>query len=96
MGQFLLMSIAGSVGSIVGIALFTLFSEPGNGASFAALAGAWASLGFAAAIEWPVLVRTLASGEPLTELSKINGRVLLVSLAISVAVGLAAFNWAAG
>ena len=91
-GQFFVMSIAGSVGSLVGIGLFWIIGGSAGDAALAMIAGACASLGFAAAIEWPVLARTARSGQPLEELAKINGRVLVTSLVISAATGLLTFQ----
>jgi hypothetical protein len=86
--QFLVMSYAGTVGSIVAIALlYTALSGQTPGA-VALLAAAFGSLAFAGAIEWPVLARVHAGGEPLSELSKITPRVLLLSAAISLLTAL--------
>ncbi|MEM1114454.1 MAG: hypothetical protein AAGI11_21255 [Pseudomonadota bacterium] len=86
LNQFYLMSLAGSLGSVAGIALFWINAN-NSAVGFAMLAGSWASLGFAATIEWPVLWRTVHSGDPYGELAKINGRVLLASLSISAMSG---------
>lgn len=82
--QFLAMSYAGTLGSIVAIGLlFATLLAPTLGA-VALLAAAFGSLAFAGAIEWPVLARVHAGGDPLTELSKISPKVLLLSAAASL------------
>lgn len=82
--QFLVMSYAGTLGSLVAIALlFATLMAPAPG-PVALLAAAFGSLAFAGAIEWPVLARVHAGGDPLTELSKISPGVLLLSAAASL------------
>jgi len=89
--QFYTMSLAGSAGSVVGIALLWL-SVPTDTAARAALtAAAIASLAYGACIEWPVLKRTQMSGDPLAELSKIDSAVLTRALVAATAVGLIAW-----
>jgi len=89
--QFLIMSLAGTLGSVVGVTLFTL-TMPADSAGRAALqAAAWGSLVFAAAIEWPVLRRVFKGGEPLAELLRINQDVLRRSAISSVIATL--FAW---
>ena len=87
-GQFLVMSYAGTLGSIVAIALlYATLAAPTPG-GVALLAAAFGSLAFAGVIEWPVLARVHAGGDPLGELSKISPRVLLLSAAISLLTAL--------
>lgn len=87
-GQFLVMSYAGTLGSIVAIGLlYTTLAAPTPG-GVALLAAAFGSLAFAGVIEWPVLARVHAGGDPLGELSKISPRVLLLSAAISLLTAL--------
>lgn len=82
--QFLAMSYAGTLGSVVAISLlFATLLAPTPGA-VALLAAAFGSLAFAGAIEWPVLARVHAGGDPFTELSKISPKVLLLSAAASL------------
>lgn len=82
--QFLTMSYAGTLGSVVAIALFMLTVTGDGPGSTALLAAAFGSLAFAGAIEWPVLGRVHAGGDPLAELSRITPRVLLLSAATSL------------
>lgn len=90
--QFFIMSLGGTLGSL--IAIYLLFQAlPADTAGRAALlAASVGSLGFAGAIEWPVLLRTRKSGEPLTELSKVDLGVLRRSAAIGGIVGLITYN----
>ena len=82
--QFLVMSYAGTLGSLVAIALF-MFSIPAETpCSIALLAASVGSLAFAGAIEWPVIARVQGGGDPLGELSKTTPRVVLTSAAIGL------------
>lgn len=74
--QFFTMSIAGSVGSASGLFLLWLATSPDNVGRISLIAGAAASLVFAAIVEWPVLRRTRQSRDPMKELSKITPAVL--------------------
>lgn len=74
--QFFTMSIAGSIGSILGLCLLWSATVPDNVGRISLLAGATASFAFAAIIEWPVLMRTRHSRDPMAELSKITPEVL--------------------
>jgi hypothetical protein len=74
--QFYVMSIAGSVGGILAALLLGQAIETDAPGRVAVIAGAVASVAFAAIIEWPVLIRTRASGNPLQELSAITPGVL--------------------
>ncbi|MEQ9463271.1 MAG: hypothetical protein RJQ10_06395 [Haliea sp.] len=89
-GQFLVMSYAGTLGSAVAIALLWLAFSADSPGGVALLAAAFGSLGFAGAIEWPVLARVHAGGDPLAELSKISGQVLLLSAATGLLTPLVA------
>lgn len=91
--QFYTMSLAGSLGSVVGIALLWMAVPTDTTARAALTAAGIASMAYGACIEWPVLKRTQASGDPLAELSKINTGVLTRSFVIATAVGLIAL-WA--
>ncbi len=91
-GQFFAMSYAGTFGSLVAIAVFLATLPPDAPGPVALLAAAFGSLAFAGAIEWPVLARVHAGGDPLTELAKITRKVLLLSAASGlVAVLIAAW-----
>ena len=85
--QFLIMSVAGSVGGI--LALIILWtSVPADSWGRAALqGGAIASVVFAAYIEWPVIRRVRISRDPLAQLSKIDQRVLSRSFVVSSIAG---------
>jgi hypothetical protein len=89
--QFKTMSIAGSLGSVVAIILLWVSIPADTAGRTALVAASIGSLGFAAAIEWPVLRRVQASGDPLAELSKIDLQVLRRSAGVGVAVG--AISW---
>ena len=86
--QFLFMSIAGSVGGFV--ALILLWNAvPADSWGRAALrSGVIASVLFAALIEWPVIRRARESGDPLTELSKIDQPLLSRSFIIAGIAGI--------
>lgn len=77
--QFLTMSYAGTLGSLVAIVTFMLnvpATSPGGIALWSASVG---SLAFAGGIEWQVIARVRAGGDPLTELAKTTPRVVLSS-----------------
>ncbi|MFO7552355.1 MAG: hypothetical protein R6W80_13175 [Haliea sp.] len=82
--QFLAMSYAGTLGSVVAIALFLVSVPIDAPGPVALLAAAFGSLAFAGAIEWPVLARVHAGGDPLAELSKITPRIVLLSATTGV------------
>lgn len=77
--QFFVMSYAGSLGSVVAIAVFLATIPTDAPGPVALLAAAFGSLAFAGAIEWPVLARVHGGGDPLSELSRITPRVVLFS-----------------
>lgn len=86
-GQFNIMSTAGSLGGAIAVLLLWYALPVPNPGRAAVLAGAVASFAFAGAIEWPVLARTRDSGDPLAELSKITPAVLWRSLLVGLVVG---------
>lgn len=86
--QFYIMSVAGSLGSAVGITLLWIAVPTDTPARAALTAAAVASFAYGAVIEWPVLKRTRISGDPLAELSKIDTGVLTRSFLIALTVGL--------
>jgi hypothetical protein len=92
-GQFFCMSIAGNVGGL--LALFYLASAVTTDSTgrAALVAGAFASVLFAAAVEWPVLWRTRQSRKPFQELSKIDPTVLKRAGWIAALGGLLAWVW---
>lgn len=87
--QFFVMSIAGSIGSV--LAVIVLWNAvPADTWGRAVLHGAaLASLVYSALIEWPVIRRVRRGGEPLAELSKIDQALLTRSLYIASAAGIA-------
>ncbi len=86
--QFLVMSVAGTIGGF--FAVFLLWtSVPADTWGRAALrGGAIASVVFAAYIEWPVIRRTRRGGDPLAELSKIDQRLLSRSFVVASVAGI--------
>ena len=85
--QFLIMSVAGSVGGILALSILWI-SVPADSWGRAALqGGAIASVVFAAFIEWPVIRRVRISRDPLAQLSKIDQRVLSRSFVVSSIAG---------
>ena len=85
--QFLIMSVAGSVGGILALSILWT-SVPADSWGRAALqGGAIASVVFAAYIEWPVIRRVRISRDPLAQMSKIDQRVLSRSFAVSSTAG---------
>jgi len=89
--QFLVMSVAGSIGGALAVVLLWLSLPTDTAGRAAVLAAAISSFAFAAAIEWPVLLRTRSGGDPLAELSKTDKGVLTRSFLIGSAVGLVSF-----
>ncbi len=89
--QFFTMSIAGSVGGVISVIVLWQALDLSSAGQMAVIAGAIASFIFGAIIEWPVLLRTRRSGEPLVELSKIDPGVLLRATLGSGAGGLVTY-----
>jgi hypothetical protein len=88
--QFFTMSAAGTVGGAVALVLvFTTIPADTLGRC-AVHAGVVAGFVFAAIIEWPVLRRVRFGGDPLTELSKIDQRVLGTAFGGATVAGLLA------
>ncbi len=86
--QFLVMSVAGTIGGLFAVVLLWT-SVPADSWGRAALrGGAIASVVFAAYIEWPVIRRTRRGGDPLAELSKIDQRVLSRSFVVASIAGI--------
>ena len=85
LAKFYVMSVAGTVGGA--FAVLVLFSAvtPDNPGRAALLAGAVGTFALGSLIEWPVLVRTLRSGDPMSELAKLSPPVLGSALAGSAA-----------
>lgn len=74
--QFFTMSIGGNLGGVLALASLAAAVTTDTAGRSALVAGAVASVAFAAIIEWPVLWRTRTSGNPVQELSKIGPEVL--------------------
>jgi len=74
--QFVIMSIAGSVGGVLSLLLVWMVVPADTLGRAALYGGTVAGFVFASIVEWPVLSRVRAGGAPLAELSKINERVL--------------------
>jgi hypothetical protein len=74
--QFHTMSIAGSIGGAVALILVWTLLPADTIGRIAVHAGAIAGFVFAAVIEWPILKRTRAGADPMTELGKIDQAVL--------------------
>jgi hypothetical protein len=85
--QFYTMSIAGSIGGLVGIGILWLSVPTDTDGRAALVASGIASFAFAAVIEWPVLMRTRKTADPLGELSKINESVLIRAILTAALVG---------
>ncbi len=88
LNKFFSMSVAGTVGGV--LALWAVFSavDTDTAGRAALVAGAAASFAFGSIIEWPVLIRTRRSKNPMSELAKINPKVLGRASAGSAIAGL--------
>lgn len=86
-GQFFVMSWAGSVGGALSVLLLWNGIPQDTAGRASLIAGAVAAFVYAAIIEWPVLLRTRRSREPLAELSKIDETLLLRALYGGLAAG---------
>ncbi|NQX87625.1 MAG: hypothetical protein HRT77_03070 [Halioglobus sp.] len=69
--QFLIMSVAGSVGGVVAVSLLWQAVPTDSWGRAALQSGAIASVIFAALIEWPVIRRVRRGSDPFTELATI-------------------------
>jgi len=81
--QFLVMSIAGSVGGILSVILLGSAVPADSWGRAALRSAAIASVIYAALIEWPVIKRVRNGGDPLTELLKIDQPLLQRSFVIA-------------
>jgi hypothetical protein len=87
-GQFLIMSIAGSIGSLLAVILLWT-TVPADSLGRAVLSSAAiASFIYSSLIEWPVIRRVRQSGNPLEELSKIDKSVLSRSFLVASLCGI--------
>lgn len=91
--QFLVMSYAGTFGSLLVLVLLALLLSPGEPGGIAALAGATGSLVFAAIIEWPVLYRVHGGKAPLDALLKIGRRTVYAGAGSGTLAGLVTASW---
>ena len=89
--QFTVMSLAGQAGSWVAVIGLISLVPMDNSGRWMLAAGALGSAVFGGAIEWPVLLRSRESNNPLGELSKITAAVFNRSLLIGSGSGL--FFW---
>ncbi|MEZ5502065.1 MAG: hypothetical protein R3E50_05180 [Halioglobus sp.] len=74
--QFLVMSVAGTVGGLLAVLLLWTAVPADTWGRAALRGGAIASVVFAAFIEWPVIKRVRGGADPLGELSKIDQPLL--------------------
>lgn len=76
LSQFYAMSFAGNIGGVLGVLGLLAAVSVDNPGRAALIAGALASVVFAAFVEWPVLLRTRKSGQPLLELARLSPSTL--------------------
>jgi hypothetical protein len=88
-GQFLTMSIAGTIGGVLAVVLIGVTLPTDTWGRAAVLGGAVAGVVYSAMIEWPVIQRTRISAEPLAELSKIDKPLLTRSFLVASLCGIA-------
>jgi hypothetical protein len=86
--QFRTMSYAGQLGSAVSVIGLLMLVPVDNAGRAMLISAALGSAVFGASIEWPVLMRTRESHDPLAELKKITPEVFKRSLSIGVGSGL--------
>lgn len=86
--QFYLMSIAGSIGGMVAVCALFSAVDANSAGRVALLSGGVASFAFGSIVEWPVLLRTRRSRDPLAELSKLTPAALAKAAAGSALAGL--------
>jgi len=87
-GQFLIMSIAGTIGSVLAVALLWITVPVDSLGRAVLLSAAVASSIYAAMIEWPVIRRCSYSDDPLGELSKIDKALLMRSFIVASLSGI--------
>ena len=87
-GKFYIMSVSGSIGGLLSVFLLSK-ALPATSLEYnnTVLVSAFSAFVFGAAIEWPVLYRTLSSKDPYTELEKTTPKVLMFSLLIAILFG---------
>ena len=87
-GQFLIMSIAGSIGGALAVILLWTTVPADTLARAVLRSAAVASFVYSAMIEWPVIKRARLSGDPLAELSQIDKRLLSRSFLVASVSGI--------
>jgi hypothetical protein len=87
-GQFLIMSIAGSIGGALGVILLWATVPADTLARAVLCSAAVASFIYSALIEWPVIRRARLSGDPLAELSQIDKPLLSRSFLVASLSGI--------
>ncbi|MDG1987733.1 MAG: hypothetical protein P8J18_07130 [Halieaceae bacterium] len=87
-GKFYIMSVSGSIGGLLSIfVLSKALPDTGIAYNNTVLVAAFSAFVFGAAIEWPVLYRTLSSKDPYAELEKTTPKVLAYSFLIAILFG---------
>ena len=87
-GKFYIMSVSGSIGGLLSVfVLSEALPDTGVPYNNTVLIAAFSAFVFGAAIEWPVLYRTLSSKDPHAELEKTTPKVLIYSLLIAILFG---------
>jgi hypothetical protein len=88
-GQFLTMSIAGSIGGLLAVILVWAIVPADTLGRAVLCSAAVASFIYSSMIEWPVIRRMRLSGDPLAELSKIDKSLLTRSFVVATLSGIA-------
>ena len=86
--QFISMSWAGQAGSWIAIVLLWLAVPMDTAGRSMLVCAAVGSAVFAGSIEWPVIMRSRVSGNPLLELSRLNRAGINRSGGMGIAAGL--------
>ena len=87
-GKFYIMSVSGSIGGLLSVfVLSKALPDTGMPYNNTVMVAAFSAFVFGAAIEWPVLYRTLTSKDPYAELEKTTPKVLIYSLLIAILFG---------
>ena len=87
-GKFYIMSVSGSIGGLLSVLVLSkALPDTGMAYNNTVLISAFSAFVFGAAIEWPVLYRTISSKDPYAELEKTTPKVLIFSLLIAIFFG---------
>lgn len=89
--QFMIMSVSGAAGGLLGLLILFTQLSPNTVGYTAALAAAIGITTFTAVLEWPVIWRTRNSREAGKEYDKVTSSVALTSAAAGFAVGTLSF-----